>query len=69
MTVARGENKQAAPDGRPLAQFRVTVLSKGPEALTLNVAGVDVPAFVTVIVAGEALLNPKSTTFSVSAES
>jgi hypothetical protein len=50
-------------------QFSVTVLSNGPEALTLNVAGVDVPPFVTVIVAGDALLNPKSITFNVSAAS
>ena len=69
MTAGPGENTQAVPAGRLSVQFSVTVLSNGPEALTLNVAGVDVPPFVTVIVAGDALLNPKSITFNVSAAS
>ena len=69
MTTGPGENTQAVPAGRLSVQFSVTVLSNGPEALTLNVAGVDVPPFVTVIVTGDALLNPKSITFNVSAAS
>lgn len=69
MTTGPGENTQAVPAGRLSVQFSVTVLSNGPEALTLSVVGVDVPAFGTVIVAGVALLNAKSTTFNVSAAS
>jgi hypothetical protein len=42
LTELDGEKRQAAPDGRPVAQFSVTKSSKLPAADTVNVIGCDV---------------------------
>ena len=62
LTELDGENRQFAPDGRPLAQFSVTNPSKLPAADTVNVIACDVSPWPTLNELGLGAVKLKSTT-------
>jgi hypothetical protein len=68
-TALDGENRHAAPVGRPLEQLRTTVPENDPAAVTWTVLAFDVPPCATLSAPGFGVEILKSTTCSVSAAS